>query len=188
MTYYGILIVSFIRLSVDGSKHVKLKDCNVQNLTPVINVLSKIPVCVLEVETEIRGVCALLSKTSTELNRLKTNGRLTRRTKRNQIEISKGCSAIISNCSLVCNTEKLKRLHYLSKKRKTENKSEKARKLNEQFEKDPKSISQKFKKCIVEDEEDLNHIFVEKLTERRFFEDPKVVETFWRNLCEKAEW
>ena len=82
------------------------------------------------IDNSIKDVRSRLSKCSAELNRLKINGRFTKRTKRNREEIRKECGEITHH-TLICYMEKLKkRIKYLSKKRSRKLRSEKARKLN----------------------------------------------------------
>ena len=72
-------------------------------------------------------------------------------------------------------------------KRKRKIRNEEARKLNNQFGKEQKVIFDKFKDCIEDDGENMKPIFKEKEKERRFFNDPVVVENFWRSLWEKVD-
>ena len=169
-------------IKINKIKGMQRKPCSGRS-----NSASKSPPSIQIIEDEIKNVRALLSKTSAELRRLKNNGRMTRRTKRNRAEISKNCGSI-SNYTLICYMEKLKkRLKYLSKKRKRTMQKLVAKQLNEQFEKDQKSVFDKFKAFIEKDEENLTPVFVETPTERRHFDDVKVVEKFWRELWEKSD-
>ena len=141
----------------------------------------------MEVDKEIKNVRSQLSKTCAELNRLKCNGRLTRKSRRNRLDISKLCGEI-SCYSLTCLLEKLKRrIKYLSRKRSRKLRSENARTLNEQFKKDQGKVFDKFRQVIDEDPDNMKPVYVEKVTTKKYFSDPKEVEDFWSKLWETPD-
>ena len=70
---------------------------------------------ILVIDKEIKAVRVLISKSVAELNRIKVNGRLTRKSKRNRAEITESCG-MITSYNLTCYIEKLKkRIKYLIK-------------------------------------------------------------------------
>ena len=147
---------------------------------------NNIPKCVQIVEIEIKEVRSRLSKCKAEIERLTVNGRLTKKGRRNRQQIQNECGEI-SHYVLVCYMEKLKkRIKYLSKKRSRKLRNEKARLLNNEFQKNQKGVFDKFRNSINEDS-DLKPVYTEKVTEKKYFEDPKLVEKFWSELWEKED-
>ena len=142
--------------------------------------------CVRVVEEEIKSARSSLSKCCSELDRLKTKRRMTRRTKQNTAEMEE--VGVLTHHSLVCYIQKLKnQLSYFAKKRKRKLRNEKSRKLNAEFQKDQKTIFDKFRSCIEDDPEKLMPIYEEKVVEKKYLENAELVERFWRNLWEQAD-
>ena len=108
------------------------------------------PLAIKNIETEVKETRRLLSKCSSEITRLKNRNRLTRKSKRNRVELSKLCGSL-SIYSLTCLLEKLKQhLKYLARQRKRKKKSLDRRKVNDQFTNNQKDVYKKFKRCYKE--------------------------------------
>ena len=149
------------------------------------------------IDDEIKQTRAFLSKCVAERDRIRGNGRLTRKTKRNRVEIANQCGTI-SLYALTCLIEqRKKRLKYLSKKRKRKVKQRNSYLLNKEFNENQSRIFNKFKEAIDDDKENLQPVYVEKKSNKvqKYFENQKDVERFWRSLWEaedkgnpQAEW
>ena len=89
-----------------------------------------------------------LSKAKAELERLRSNGKLTEKGKRNRTQLMKECGTLSIAC-LVSYMEKEKaKLRKLKRSYKSKVKHEEARKLNKQFQLDVGRVYSNFKKII----------------------------------------
>ena len=149
----------------------------------------------VEIEREIKDKRKLLSKCVAEIDRLKKNGRMTKRTKKNRDEISKYCGniSVHSVTQLVCKLKAEVRRKSHSRKRKLKN--QKSRELNKAFKNNQCNVFSKFKNIIENDSENELPKYVELEKERKFFNNADDVIKFWKSLwCQpdignpNAEW
>ena len=141
-----------------------------------------------DIENEILEKRKLLSKCVAELERLKVNGRMTRKTKRNRVEFLKVLVNGISVYSLTKLICKLKaEVRRKAKTRKKKLRNQKARELNSAFRKNQGQVFSKFKEIIEMDKENETPIYKEIQKERKFFQEADEVINFWINLWCKTD-
>ena len=130
-----------------------------------------------------------------QIERLKRNGRMTRKTKRNREEFTRliGNISVYSLTALACKLKAEIRRKGKVRKRKLIN--QEARQLNETFQSNQSKVFDKFREIISQDEECDHPSYKEVEKDRKFFENSGEVINFWKSLwCKEdqgnpnAEW
>ena len=148
-----------------------------------------------KIDDEIAAKRKLLSQCVAEIERLKTRGRITRKTKRNRERFfeSIGEISVYSLTKLAC---KLKaEIRKKANLRKKKLKNQQARDLNQKFNSNQSEVFRSFRGIIDEDKERELPVYKEIEKERKFFNDADTVVNFWKSLwCKEdqghpdAEW
>ncbi len=148
-----------------------------------------------QIDREIVEKRKVLSKCVAEISRLKNNGRMTRKTKRNREQFTQliGNISVYNLTALSC---KLKaEIRRKGKIRKKKLRNQKARDLNDAFQNSQSQVFNKFREIIAQDDECDQPSYREIEKERKFFENSDEVINFWKSLwCKEdqgnpnAEW
>ena len=152
-----------------------------------------------EFEAHAREIRGKLSKAKAEIERLKSNKKITKKGKKNRLELLRECKTL-SVAILVAYMEKQKsRLRKVKRGYWRRKKQEDARRMNAQFELDPGRVYSDFRRVIDDHSEVAKPKYVHEQedneSQRNVFSDAEEATTFWRTLWEaqgtgnvKAEW
>ena len=139
-------------------------------------------------EGQASEIRAKLSKAKAEIERIKTNGKITKKGKRNRAELKKECKTLtVANLVAYMEKEKsnLRRLKrgYWSRKKQHE-----ARQINRQFQLDPRRVYGNFKEMIEaqgdSDKPKYDHGLQDNRRQDRMFTNIEEAASFWRSLWE----
>ena len=140
-------------------------------------------------DTHVKELRRKISITKAEMERLQENRKITKKGKKNRLELKKECQ-IISAASLINYMEKKKSvLTKLKKAYWRREKQEKSRTLNRKFELDPGRVYAGIKKKVNKNEEEKRLKYVERSKEnegsQHSFENIEEASSFWKALWEK---
>ena len=139
-----------------------------------------------EFEAQAREIRGKLSKAKAEIERLKSNKKITKKGKKNRLEVLRECKTL-SVAVLVAYMEKQKsRLRKVKRGYWRRKKKEDARRMNAQFELDPGRVYSDFRRVIDDHSEVAKPKYVhgqeDNESQRNVFSDAEEATTFWRTL------
>ena len=152
-----------------------------------------------EFEAQAREIRGKLSKAKAEIERSKSNKKITKKGKKNRLELLRECKTL-SVAILVAYMEKQKsRLRKVKRGYWRRKKQEDARRMNPQFEQDLGRVYSDFRRVIDDRSEVAKPKYVHEQedneSQRNVFNEAEEATTFWRTLWEaqgtgnvKAEW
>ena len=140
-------------------------------------------------DTHVKELRRKISIAKAEMERIQENRKITKKGKKNRLELQKECQ-IISAASLVNYMEKKKfDLRKLKKAYWRREKQEKSRGLNRKFELDPGRVYAGIKEIVDKNEEEKRPKYVETSKEnegsQHSFENIEEASSFWKALWEK---
>lgn len=139
-----------------------------------------------EIETQVRETRTIISKATAEIERLRCNGKLRKKGRKNRDELAKECN-VLSVRELVILIERKKTvLRKLSRKRRRKSAQREAKKLNDMFRHKTGKVFEEFKNIIQEDSSNLRPVY-KSITKSsssnvNYFESITEVENFWKDL------